>query len=436
MTAADTRPTSGKAWRIAMLSIHSSPTGPLGTRDTGGMSVYVRELSHWLGAAGHQIDIFTCAGDPGAPAALAPNVRMIHVGRGAFARVPKERLPEHLPQMFEAVEAYRREQGLVYDLIHSHYWISGVVGAMAQEQWRRPHLTMFHTLGAAKNTPGSGENETALRMAHEQWLTGVVDHIIVPSPQEQAHLLQLYGAQRARTSMIPCGVNLALFRPGDRAEARRRLGLPPDAPIVLSVGRFAPLKGLESLIRAVALLRPRWPRLELLVVGGDGPQAPGTAALTDLARQLEVSSAVRLVGRVVQGDLPDYYCAADMLALPSHYESFGLVVLEALACGTPVAATAVGVVPEVVQEGLNGTILAAPDAPAVAQGLVRLLLTPSRARPAGPIRQTVQAYDWPRIAAGVASVYTRLLERHDPGQIVPLYALQGVTAYEKGRSLQ
>ncbi|MFZ1983618.1 MAG: glycosyltransferase [Desulfatitalea sp.] len=409
MTAAGMHTASGKAWRIAMLSIHSSPTGPLGTRDTGGMSVYVRELSQCLGAAGHQIDIYTCAGDPGAPVALAPNVRLIHVGQGAFARIPKERLPEHMPRLFAAVEAYRREQGLAYDLIHSHYWISGVVGAMAQAQWHRPHLTMFHTLGAAKNTPGSGENESDLRVAQERRLAQSADRIVAPSRGEQANLMGLYGVPREKISVLPCGVDLALFQPRERAASRRRLGLPAEEETILFVGRFAPLKGLENLIQAAALLRPRRPHLTLLIVGGDGPLSPDTRALMHQAHQLGMALAVRFTGRVAQTELPHYYAAADLLALPSYYESFGLVVLEALACGTPVAATAVGVVPDVIQEGRNGTILTGPEPGAVAQGLERLLAMPTGPEAAQNIRRTVEGYGWSTVAADVEKIYSGIL---------------------------
>jgi D-inositol-3-phosphate glycosyltransferase len=416
MTTAN--PYSGKlSLRIAMLSIHSSPIGPLGTRDTGGMSVYVREVSRWLGRMGHRIDIFTCAGGEYPQAALYPNVRLIHLAGALPADPSKARLPACLPGVFEAMDAYRKTHRVSYDLIHSHYWISGVVGALAQMRWRRPHLTMFHTLGAVKNSTCSGENESALRIAHERWLAMAADHVVVPAPREMQNLLDFYHARQSKISVIPCGVNLDLFRPMDGAAARKRLGLSVDADVVLYVGRFAPLKGVERLLGAMALLRPRFPRLQLMIVGGDGPSAQSHQALAALADRLGIQDIVRFMGRVEQKALPPYYNAADVLALPSHYESFGLVVLEALACGTPVAATHVGAVERIVRENMNGAIVDGRQAEDVAVAIGRVLGKPrSRRLSATQIRATVNGYGWPRIAAAVEAAYEALLEIRDPAE--------------------
>lgn len=390
-----------------MLSIHSSPLGALGTRDTGGMSVYLRHVSHWLGAAGHGVDLFTCAGAPAPPLDLWPNVRLIRIGPGALAEMPKERLPDQVPEIFAALEAFRSQNGLRYDLIHSHYWISAAVGALAQARWRRPHLVMFHTLGAAKNTPGSGEHESARRVAEERRLAAVADRVVAPSAGEAAHLTDLYGVPREKISLVPCGVDLDLFQPRGRAAGRQRLGLPAEEETMLFVGRLAPLKGLENLIAALALLRPRHPRLTLRVVGGDGPQGP--PALIRRAQELGVAQAVHFAGRIDQTDLPFYYSAADLLALPSYYESFGLVVLEALACGTPVAATAVGVAPAVIREGCNGVILAGPEPDAIAQDVARLLAMPGDPERASQIRRTVENYGWPSVAADSEMIFRDML---------------------------
>lgn len=390
-----------------MLSIHSSPLGALGTRDTGGMSVYLRHVSRWLGAAGHGVDIFTCAGAPAPPLDLAPNVRLIRIGPGVLAEMPKEQLPDKVPAIFAALEAFRSESGVRYDLIHSHYWISAAVGALAQARWQRPHLVMFHTLGAAKNTPGSGEHESGLRVAEERRLAAGADRIVAPSAGEAAHLTDLYGVPRAKISVVPCGVDLDLFQPRGRAASRRRLGWPAAEETMLFVGRLAPLKGLENLIAALALLRPRHPRLTLRVVGGGDPQGP--PALIRRAQDLGVAPAVHFSGRVEQADLPYHYSAADLLALPSYYESFGLVVLEALACGTPVAATAVGVVPTVIREGCNGTVLAGPHPGAIAQGVARLLALAGDAERAAHIRPTVATCDWPSVAADIEKICRAIL---------------------------
>jgi D-inositol-3-phosphate glycosyltransferase len=390
-----------------MLSIHSSPLGALGTRDTGGMSVYLRHVSRHLGSAGHGVDIFTCAGASAPPLDLAANVRLIRIGPGALAEMPKEHLADQVPAIFAALEAFRSQNGLDYDLIHSHYWISGLVGQMAQARWRRPHLAMFHTLGAAKNTPGSGENESARRVAAERRLAAAADRIVAPSAGEAGHLMGLYGVPQARISVVPCGVDLDLFQPRGRAAGRRRLGWPAGEETMLFVGRPAPLKGLENLIEALALLRPRHPRLTLRVVGGDDAQGPPAAIRR--AQALGVAEAVAFMGRIEQTDLPFYYSAADLLALPSYYESFGLVVLEALACGTPVAATAVGVVPAVIQAGWNGVVLAGPAPDAIARGVAALLAVPRDPQRAAQIRRTVEKYDWPSVAADIETLYRQIL---------------------------
>ncbi|RJQ65626.1 MAG: glycosyltransferase family 1 protein [Desulfobacteraceae bacterium] len=409
--------------RIAMLSLHSSPIGPLGTSDTGGMSVYVRELSRWLGAAGHKIDIFTCAGGAAPETRLYPNVRLIHLGHGSDIKAARENWPEFLPDVFKVLEAYARSRHREYDIIHSHYWLSGVVGAMAQARWRRPHVTMFHTLGAVKNRTCAGEAESQLRIAHERWLAMSADRVVVAAPREMDNLIRFSHARRTHVSVVPCGVNLELFRPADRIASRRHLEIAPDSDVVLYVGRFAPLKGLDRLIRAAGQLRSRFPKLHLLIIGGDGPQAPSSLNLIALAAQLGLADAVRFVGRVEQQDLPPYYSAADLLAFPSDYESFGLVVLEALACGIPVVATPVGAVESIIQDGVNGILIGSADDGAVAEGIARILAQPPERRPGNrQIRATAEAYGWQRVAAAVGDIYESLLEAHDPAQNPPVMA--------------
>lgn len=398
--------------RIAMLSIHSSPIGPLGTLNTGGMSVYVHELARWLGAAGHRVDIFTYAPGQRREITLFPGVRLIHLN-GKSGRIAKEQLPNYLQQVFDALEAYRLSQDLIYDLVHSHYWLSGVVGAMAQTHWSCPHLTMFHTLGMLKNKTDSAENEPDHRIAHERKLVRSADGIVVPARKERDNLLLDYYAASEKISVIPCGVNLEQFRPLDRTATRAAIGLTQDDPIALYVGRFAPLKGLDILLAAVARLKERLPNLKLLVAGGDGPQSTGTLDLIEQSKHLGIGQQVAFVGRIEHDDLPNYYNAADLLVVPSHYESFGLVVLEALACGTPVAATRFGAAETVLQPDRNGAIIAGPDAVSVAEAMHRQLTRSTQKRlPRRHIRKTVTAFDWRRIAASVADLYHQLVDDH------------------------
>jgi len=405
--------------RIAMLAIHSSPLGPLGTSNTGGMSVYVLELARWLGQLGHSVDIFTCVRvDATDTEALYPNVRLIHLVPQGVAQITKEQLPLHLTPVFEALESYRRNQALVYDLIHSHYWLSGMVGAMAQDRWACPHLTMFHTLGMVKNSTASGENESDRRIAHERWLAKVVDLIVVPAVRERENLVQLYNAEAQKIAVIPCGVNLDLFQPADRITSRKQLDINLDSAVVLFVGRFAPLKGIDALLGAIADLKKRTPHVHLVVVGGDGPDAPGSQALVRLVEGLDIQDRVTFAGRIDQKLLPAYYSACDLLVVPSHYESFGLVVLEAMACGTPVVATPVGAVETIIQPGINGRIVGKPSRDRLAQGIARVLDQPDGQRMrSARIRDTVTHCGWDRVADAVIQTYAALISVHKSDRV-------------------
>ncbi len=401
-----------RSLRIAMLSIHSSPLGPLGTRDTGGMSVYVRELAHWLGRMGHEVDIFTCM--PAGPAdtlEIYPNVRLIQLRAAANADVAKERLHLRVDDVFRALDDYVRSHRRAYDLIHSHYWLSGLVGDLARRHWRIPHLITFHTLGKVKNTTAGSENEPDLRITHESRLVQVADAIVAPAERERDNLIRLYRAREPKILIIPCGVNLKLFQPRDRSDSRRRLNIPPNRRVVLFVGRFAALKGLDALLGAVADLEPRLSDLLLVLVGGDGPESAGFRSLSGLAQELGLQDRVWFAGRVDQDRLPIYYSASDLLVLPSHYESFGLVVLEALACGTPVAATRIGAVETIIRPGINGTIIDNPGRAGVARGIARFF-GDSGGRTMDPdaIRDTVIHNGWERVAAVMAHAYNGLIE--------------------------
>lgn len=399
-----------KPLRIAMLSIHSSPLGLLGTQNTGGMSVYVREVARWIGATGHHVDIFTYSAAPAKTLEIYPNVRLIHLNIEHRKEIPKEKLFDHLPTISQALAHYAQTRQLKYHMIHSHYWLSGVVGDRVQQQWGCPHLTMFHTLGMIKNRTTAGESEPDRRITHERRLVAAAQAIVVPSRAEQAHLVRHYGAPVEKVRIIPCGVNMDRFRPMDRKHVRSSLKMDDASSIILFVGRFAPVKGMDLLVKALAELVPRYPQLKLVVVGGDGPGADSTRALKDQAETLGIASHLRLAGRIDHNDLRLYYNAADFLALPSFYESFGLVTLEALACGTPVAATVTGGASSIIREGLNGTLIHQPDDPSVSKGLERLLIqVQQQTFSTEQIRESVAGYGWNRIAASLLRTYDTLV---------------------------
>lgn len=395
-------------YSIAMISVHSSPLGRLGTQDTGGMSVYIRELSRQVGLRGHRVDIYTRAGGGlacGDVLWISENVRLIHLGLGSGGDAPKTALYPHLSRFFHALERFRKEEGVSYDVIHSHYWLSGQAGLWARKAWGALHLTTFHTLAAVKMLVSGPESESAVRIDVERNLTAASDRIVVTSDRERDHLIRHYDADAARVTVIPCGVDLDRFQPVDRTAARRQIGVGPKEKLVLYVGRLAPEKGLDRLIRAVALLG-HISQLRLIVVGGDDQHDPTRRRMMDLSRSCGIGGRIAFQGRVEQSELPRLYSAADLLALPSSYESFGMVALEALACGTPVAATRVGAMEQLLRDPGNGR-LAQDLRPASLAAAIEDVL---RNRAAGPpnrasIRRTASGYAWSRVAADVLKAY-------------------------------
>ena len=397
--------------RIAMLSIHSSPLGELGTEDTGGMSVYIRELSRELGKAGHCIDIYTCADSCGRGnnVLLSENVRLIHLGIGHSGPVAKSMLFRHLPEVFRALETHIMRSDVCYDLIHSHYWLSGELGGLAQNKWYMPHVVMFHTTGIAKRVACSQEREPAVRLIAEKRLALKSDRVLAATIRERDLLMKYYGVPAEKIGMVPCGVNTERFYPISRELARKELGLQDTRFLVLYVGRFAPVKGLTRLMSAAAHLRSH-KGLRLMIVGGDGRQTRSLAELRRLARRSSVEDIVTFQGRVEHDLLPLYYSAADVLVVPSYYESFGLVALESLACGTPVIATRVGAMEALIRDEKTGLLVDKPSPRSLASSIEKLMTTSSDSRrPQDEIRASVLSYGWSNIASAVAREYATAL---------------------------
>lgn len=341
--------------RVAMLSVHTSPLHQPGTGDAGGMNVYMVQLSRALAEQGIEVDLFTRCRGEGRPSQvdLAPGVRVRHLHAGPRAALPKEDMPGLVVPFSLALMKERRR----YDLVHSHYWLSGQAGRIAAAGWGIPLVHTAHTLGLVKNAAlAAGDTpEPELRIRGEQQVTASADRLIANTADEAGALRGLYGASAPRVDVVRPGVDLDTFHPGDgRAAARARLGLPTGAFIPVYAGRIQPLKGPDVLVRAVAeLLRTDSAlrsRLLVPVVGGHSGAGP-VGGPWDLARELGVADVLRCLPPVVQAELADWYRAADVLAVPSRSESFGLVALEAQACGTPVLAAAVGGLPTAVGRG-------------------------------------------------------------------------------------
>jgi len=400
---------------IAMFSIHSCPIGELGTKDTGGMNVYIRELARELGNRGHRIDIYTRRHDPNDDQVieLNENVRLIHLKAGRNGYMHKLAIYPYLADFTWALEDFRKRQSLQYDLIHSHYWLSGRVGNWAQDFWGIPHIIMFHTLGAVKNTTGVGEQEPRLRIATERQLVKTCHRIVAATEREKGELMHFYDALAETMGVVPCGVNLDLFRPVARAAARQQLGLDQDDRIVLYVGRLAPLKGIDRLLAAVAYLQHRQ-KIRLVIIGGDGHHAPEFKKLQRLSGELGIQDKILFVGRIEQEDLPPYYSAADLLVMPSYHESFGLVALESLACGTPVVATKVGAMESIIHENETGCVIKNANPRLLAKGIEALFSEPiTKAESAAAIRATVVRFDWSNVADAMIKEYLTVLKQYD-----------------------
>ncbi len=402
---------------IAMISMHSSPIGRLGTQDTGGMSVYIRELARRIGSRGHRVDIYTRGESEEATARVQPlseNVRLVNLTAGGNGALPKTALYPHVPDFFDALDRFYATAGRHYDLIHSHYWLSGLVGQRARQAWGVPHIITFHTLGEMKLRVCGPGTEPAARLRAEPKLVEVCDRVLLTSKREKANLLHYYPDRANTVEVVPCGVNLDLFQPIPRPTARRKIGAPLDDPLMLFVGRIAPEKGLDRLLSAFARLQHR-PRLRAVVVGGEGSGDPGLQQMHALARRLGIAARVQFVGRVEQPELPFFYSAADTLVLPSSYESFGMVALEAMACGTPVIATPVGAMEELLRSGESGRLSPDFSVPSLAAAIDRLLHDQA-ARAAAPegVRRSVLRYSWHRVAADVLKIYRDVLAAQAP----------------------
>jgi D-inositol-3-phosphate glycosyltransferase len=396
---------------IAVVSYHTSPLATPGTRDSGGLNVYVRELSRELAQRGHTIDIFTRRTDGDTPevSLLGERTRVIQVEAGP-GDADKRAQRRHMETFRQGVMSFTESTSASYDLVHSHYWMSGWAGRTLADCWEAPHVVMFHTLAEAKNRHHLEEREPRYRVAGERAVAQEADCVIAASAGERDMLRDLYGMQSARVSVIPCGVDIDEFRPRDPVAAKAALGLDLDVPVLLFVGRIEPLKGIDVLIRAASQLEGRF---QLLVVGGDAKDSRRKRDLRRLAAEIGVAGKIVFADAVPHEDLSSVYNAADICVVPSYYESFGLVALEAMACGVPVVASRVGGLKETVQDGRTGYLVPWRCPEPFAERLDLLLTNEPLRRNLGlEAREAVKPYRWSEIAAQVEGVYHELVSEY------------------------
>ena len=397
--------------RVAMISMHTSPLAPLGGRETGGMNVYVRAVSAALARAGLYVDVFTRRTDPCSPEVetVTDAVRLIHVPAGPAERVEKEEMDGFTDEFASGVLAFAARERARYDVVHSHYWLSAAAGRRLARSWDAPHVAMFHTLADVKLGSGYSEYEPDARVQAERMLVHDVDRVVVATEHELHLLGELYGVPARRVAVIPPGVDRERFRPRDRAAARSELGIDGAAHILLAAGRIERPKGLDVLIQALGEMTLR-DGVQLLIIGGDERSQAEVARLTRVAEDAGVSDLVRFVGSVTHEQIGTYYNAADVVVMPSRYESFGLVAAEAMASGVPVVASRVGGLASTVADGRTGYLIPWRDPDLFAEKLDLLLDDEAlRERLGASAAEAMRVYDWRSVAAQLVDLYTHLV---------------------------
>jgi D-inositol-3-phosphate glycosyltransferase len=406
--------------RIAMLSYHTCPLATLGGKDTGGMNVYVRELTRQLGRNNIHVDVFTRSQDEHIPQVshdLGFGNRVVHILSGPQVPLPKQDLVGFLPEFVAGIRDFTQNRGLQYDLIHSHYWMSGIAAGDLKTNWNVPVVHMFHTLGVMKQRVArqTEEAEGDYREAGERQVLHLADRIVAATPAELAQLQWLYQAETRKIEVIPPGVDLSHFYPIPRDEARAYIGVPPCDQMLLFVGRVETLKGIDALIEALALMRQNGEQVCLAVIGGDPDLSP--EALSDemtrlqaMREQYGLQESVAFLGRKSQDTLPYYYSAAEAVVVPSHYESFGMVALEAMACGTPVVASQVGGLAFLVQDGITGFTVPVDEPGTLAARLTELVQNPGLREQMGHQAAVfAREYDWEKITERMIKLYKEVL---------------------------
>jgi len=404
-----------------MISLHTSPLDQPGTGDAGGMNVYVVELSKQLAELGTEVDIFTRATTSAVPprVELMPGVMVRNVAAGPYEGLTKNELPAQLCTFARAVlRAEAIHEPGWYDVIHSHYWLSGQVGLLARDRWAVPLVHTMHTMAKVKNASlAEGDvPEPAARLIGEEQVVESADRLLANTPDEAQELITLYGAQPAKVGVVNPGVDLEVFAPGDQLAARRAVGVPEDAVVLAFVGRIQPLKAPDLLIRAAARMLSRDPslrsRLVVAIIGGpsgNGMEHPEAHA--ELARALGVDDVTRFVKPMERSGLADWYRAASVVCVPSYSESFGLVALEAQACGTPVVAAAVGGLTTAVVNGQTGLLVDGHGADDFADALARIATDPhTRETMSRAAVKHAQGFGWELTARKTLAAYRTAAE--------------------------
>lgn len=407
--------------RIAMISYHTCPLATLGGKDTGGMNVYVRDLTRELGRQGIHVDVFTRSQDEHVPHVvheLGYGNRVVHIPAGPEEPRSKSDIAAYIPEFTEGVRKFAEEKGITYDVIHSHYWMSGLAAEQLSDAWGgTPIVHMFHTLGEMKNRVARSEDEKAGedRLNGERQVLRRANRIVVATLAELTQLRFLYRADVNKMTVIPPGVDTGHFYPIPADEAKQFIGLKPENRMILFVGRIEPLKGVDTLIQAMSYLDPshngKDRPVHLAIIGGEPDANPKEMSeemtrLQKMCDELCMGSMVVFLGKRAQDTLPYYYSSAEVLVMPSLYESFGMVALEAMACGIPVIASEVGGLGYLVQDGVTGFTIPDSDPDKLCERLSNLLGDAALRNEMGQrAAEYASEYSWEKIATSIIKVY-------------------------------
>ncbi|RCJ28022.1 glycoside hydrolase [Nostoc minutum NIES-26] len=403
--------------RIALISVDGDPAVEIGQEEAGGQNVYVRQVGYALAQQGWRVDMFARRSSPEQAGIVqhSSNCRTIRLKAGPAEFIGRDNLFDYLPEFVAEFQQFQQRQGYCYPLVHTNYWLSSWVGMELKKQQPLIQVHTYHSLGAVKyRTIGDVPVIATQRLAIEKACLETIDRVVATSPQEQKHMRMLV-SRKGQIEMIPCGTDIDKFGGIQRAAARQHLGIAPDAKMVLYVGRFDRRKGIETLVRAVAKssLRSK-ANLQLVIAGGSRPgQSDGIERdrIASIVSELGLQDCTIFPGRLDDTILPFYYAAADVCVVPSHYEPFGLVAIEAMASNTPVVASDVGGLQFTVVPEVTGLLAPPKDEVAFAAAIDRILTNPAwRDQLAEAGRQRVEiAFSWYSVASRLTQLYTHLL---------------------------
>ncbi len=408
--------------RVALISVSGDPAVEIGKEEAGGQNVYVRQVGLALAEQGWLVDMFTrrISTEQAAVVQNAPNCRTIRLTAGPTKFIGRDDVFGYLPEFVNQLQAFQEQEGFQYRLVHTNYWLSSWVGMELKKRQPLSQVHTYHSLGAVKYSTVSNIPAIAsMRLTVEKACLETASRVVATSPQEQEHMRSLVSAQGS-IEMIPCGTDIERLGSLDRVAARQQLDIPPEAKVVLYVGRFDRRKGIETLVRAIAQSTLRGNAdIRLIIAGGYRPgESDGIERdrIQRIVEDLGLGSITTFPGRLTESDLPIYYAAANLCVVPSHYEPFGLVAIEAMACRTPVVASAVGGLQFTVIPEVTGLLAPPQDEAAFAQAIDRILSNPAWGDELGQMaRQRVEiAFSWDSVASRLGWLYNKLLSQTPP----------------------